>query len=861
MAKRPRDGAVPPTDAHDALATYRAKRDFTVSPEPPPRGHSAVAGADRPLEFVVQKHDATRQHYDVRIEIAGAMMSWAVPKGPSYDPSVKRLAIETEDHPMEYNAFEGRIPDGQYGAGDVLIWDRGTYETVPPGQQAKMRQEGQLKLRFFGEKLVGEWHFVKTKAKAHGSLVGGAHAAGAWLMFKAKDRFADPSLDIVASRPESLVSGKTATRGPRRVGPSSSGKSAESLLAAVGEPMRATAAGQIGESSSYLYEIKYDGYRLLAGRAGDQVRLVTRKGNDWTSRFPPIATGMLGLAVREAVLDGEACIIDESGRPSFQMLQGWLAGEKVKGKLAFVVFDLLWLDGRDLRKLGLEERRQLLETLLVAPPSPLSFSRSIQGALEAILRAAREGGLEGLIAKRKGSPYVSGDSGYWLKLKFVRRQEVAIGGYTPLSGHKNVVGALVLALREADGKLHYTGRVGTGFDMNKRKALAVLLDPDAVPRPLVLGTPRLKDAVWTKVSHVCEIQFAKWTRDGSPREPSFIALREDKSPMDCVRELMPGLDAMELVGAAPPPPPRAETAPPSRRDPAVKLSNPDKVLFPRDGYTKRDILAYYTAIAPVLLPHLSGRPLNMQRWPNGIDGNEWFQHNIPQPVPPYVRFLEIAETHKSKLRMVADNVETLQWLANLAALTLHQWSSHAPPSAQSKAQILHALQQPDYIVIDLDPGEGPWAHLVDVATAVRALLEALHFESAVKTSGKRGIHIVIPIAHGPSHEQATGFGEQIARAVAKVLPGICTVERMRDKRGGKLYVDYGQNGEGRTIVSPYTIRAKDGAPVSTPLLWSEVTNDLDPSKLTIRTVLDRVGKHGDLFAAALRGKNNLPRLT
>jgi len=842
----------------DRLATYRAKRDFDASPEPAPL--PVVRGEATSLAFVVQKHDATRKHYDVRIEIGGAMMSWAVPKGPSYDPKVKRLAIETEDHPMAYNTFEGRIPDGQYGAGDVLLWDRGTYETVPPGREEEMRDKGEIKLRFEGEKLVGEWHFVKTKTKAHGSLVGSDYAAGSWLMFKAKDRFADPALDIVATRPESVVSGKSATRGPLRVTASSSGKSAQALLAAVGEPMRATATAQIGDASHYLYEIKYDGYRILAGRAGGSVRLVTRKGNDWTERFRPLADAILKLPVREAVLDGEACIIDRAGRPSFQKLQAWLAGEKVDGDIVLVVFDLVWLDGRDLRQQPIEERRELLEALVKDQPLPISFSRATAGSLEVLTKAAKDGGLEGLVAKRKGSPYVSGDSGYWIKLKFVRRQEMAICGYTPLAGTKHVAGALILALARPDGKLHYAGRVGTGFDMKARKALAVMLDREVVPEPQVLGTPRLKDAVWTRVSQVCEIQFAKWTRDGSPREPSFVALREDKAPMDCVREVIRGVDehdgASEGTSLPPPSLPPASRPRPSQ---APKLTNPDKILFPRDGYTKRDVLDYYTAIAPVMLPHLAGRPLNMQRWPNGIEGNEWFQHNLPEPVPPFVRLLEIGSHHKSLKRMVAENVETLQWLANLAALTLHQWSSHAPRGAATPAAVLEGLALPDYVVIDLDPGDGPWAHLVEVANAVRTLLDALEFESAVKTSGKRGIHIVIPILHGPSHDEATGFAEQIARAVAKVLPGVASVERMKDKRGGKLYVDYLQNGEGRTIVSPYTIRALDGAPVSTPLLWSEVTTRLDPAMLTIRTVLDRVGKHGDLFAAALRGKNTLPR--
>jgi bifunctional non-homologous end joining protein LigD len=479
----------------------------------------------------------------------------------------------------------------------------------------------------------------------------------------------------------------------------------------------------------------------------------------------------------------------------------------------------------------------------------VSFSRAIAGSFDTIARAVKEGGLEGLVAKRKGSPYVAGDSGYWKKLKFVQRQEMAICGYTSLKGHKNVVGALILALVEADGKLHYTGRVGTGFDTNARQRLAKMLDPDMVPKPSVLGAPRLKDARWSKPLYVCEVQFANWTRDGSPRQPSFLGLREDKAPMDCFREVA-GAVGMASKGEAAASP----------KAPLVKLSNPDKVLFPGDGYNKRDVLHYYTEIAPFLLPHLAGRPLNMQRWPNGIAGNEWFQHNIPQPVPGFVRFVDIPESHKSKKRLVVENVETLQWLANLAALTLHQWSSHVPPSATTKEAGVLALARPDYVVIDLDPGDGTWAHLIEVATAVRALLEALHFESAVKTSGKRGIHIVIPIAPGPSHDEATGFGEQIARAVAKVLPGIASVERMKDKRGGKLYVDYLQNGEGRTIVSPYTIRAKDGAPVSAPIAWSEVTTSLDPSKLTIRTVLERVAKHGDLFAPALRASNVLPRV-
>jgi bifunctional non-homologous end joining protein LigD len=845
------------TKPRDPLATYRSKRDFSVTPEPRPvsspfeREKVKKRGkADLPagLEFVVQKHDATRMHYDLRLEISGAMASWAVPKGPSYDPQVKRLAVETEDHPMEYNRFEGRIPSGEYGAGDVLIWDRGTYETVPRGQEEAMRAKGHIVFRLFGEKLVGEWHLVKTHRKGED-----AQAKSQWLLFKAKDALADRTRDIVVERPESVASGKIATRGPRRVGASKSGRSASTLLAAMGEPMLATLARSVADPSSYRYEIKYDGYRLLAGRAGDDVRLFTRKGNDWTARFPLIADAVAKLDARECVLDGEACIVDAEGRPSFAGLQAWLAGEKTAGEIAFAVFDLLWLDGRDLRALPLEERKELLEPILRDCGPPLSLSTATSGSLEALARAVKASGLEGIVAKKKGSAYTSGRSGHWLKLKFDKRQDCAIAGYIPLAGTSDEVGALLLAVVEKDGKLHFAGRVGTGFDARTRRELARLLDPDAVegtPRD-VLGAPRIRDARWSTPKLVCEIRFAHWTRDGSARAPSFLGLREDKLPMECMRE--DEQDPLATDGS------QSEVAKRSSPD-AVKLSNPNKILYPKEKISKRQVFDYYTRIAEVMLPHLAGRPLTLQRWPNGIEGEEWYQQNAPDEVPDYVRLVDVGPKHGNKKRIVADNVETLQWLANLASLTIHQWASHVPKSARTHEHAVIALGQPDYVVLDLDPGDGPWAHLIEVAKAVRALLDALAMPSAVKTSGKRGIHVVVPIARGPSHEEATAFGEKMARAVATVLPKISTVERMKAKRDGKLYVDYLQNGEGKTVVSPYTLRALDGAPVSTPVAWDEVTEALDPRAFTMRAVLDRVAERGDLFAVALGPGKSMPRL-
>jgi bifunctional non-homologous end joining protein LigD len=802
---------------------------------------------------VVQKHDARRLHYDVRLEIGGTMASWAVPKGPSYDPDVRRLAIQTEDHPIEYNEFEGRIPDGEYGAGDVLIWDRGHYQTVPPGQERAMLAKGHLRVRLEGTKLVGEWNLVRLQRSA-GSDRAGLPDRAQWLMFKAKDEHADPSYDVTAEKPGSVVSGRRATRGPRRAGGSAAGKTARNLYEAVGPPALATPVSALPDPVHWTFEIKYDGYRLLACRAGSDVRLYTRSANDWTHRFEEIKKAVSELPVDECVIDGEVCAFDEVGRSSLSALQQWLAGQKGRAHVACVAFDLLWLDGRDLRAEPVEARRELLERLLEGHGPILSFSRSADGEPAKLVQVVKDAGLEGLIAKRRGSRYPAGRTSDWLKLRFYRRQECAIAGWIPMVGTADQVGALLLAV--ADGqRLVFAGRVGTGFDASTRRSLARRLDAHPASAPQVEGAPRTKGANWAIPTLVCECRFVDWTRDGSMREPRYLGLREDKVPLEAVRELgqAEGRTSRQVEGD--------RTARPSGMKGGGRgphLLRPEKILFPRDGITKRDIWDYFANIAPVLLPHLSGRPLTLQRYPDGIDGQEWYQQNAPAKTPAFVRLVDVGPLHENKNRIVCDNLETLQWLANLAALTIHQWSCHVPATATTRASIDRALAQPDYFVLDLDPGSGPWAHVIEVAHAVRTLLEALALEGFVKTSGKRGLHIAVPTASGSTHDQATEFAEQIARAVAKVLPQIATVERMKDKRGGKLYVDYGQNGEGRTIVSPYAIRARDGAVVSTPIQWDEVTERLDPTTFTIRTVLERVSKHGDLFAGAMRTPQRMP---
>lgn len=861
MAKDRRSTARPTSGAKARLAEYRAKRDFSKTPEPTDEPAKAPrAAAPHRGAYVVQKHDATRLHYDLRLEVAGAMMSWAVPKGPSFDPKVKRLAVETEDHPMAYNAFEGRIPDGEYGAGDVLIWDQGTFETIPPGQEEAMRAKGHFHVRIFGEKLHGGWHVVRTGGR---KTSGDDRGKPQWLFFKAEDGTADKTYDVVAERPESVVSGRSATRGPRRVGASPSGQSAQALHDAMGEPCKAVLAEKIHDPSAYLFEIKYDGYRLVSVKAGADVKVFTRNGHDWTARFPELVRALTALPAREVVVEGEVCAVNAEGSPSFGRLQQWLAGDKRDALLAYPLFDLLWLDGRDLRDLPIEERRQLLQGLAGKAPPPLSVTTAVEGNLPDLLAAARTAGLEGLLAKRKGSPYRSGASGDWLKLKLERRQDCVLVGYVPLKGNDKVVGALLLAV-VVDGALTFVGRVGTGFDDRTRGALARRLDDLAVPRAPVKVGPEEKGVRWVRPELVAEVGFTQWSDDQRLRHPRFLGLREDKTAAECLKEEAAPVPR-DTVSPRRRPPPKGRTekagttpapAPAAPGTAKVRITNPDKILYPRDGITKREIAAYYAAVAPTMLRHLAGRPLTIQRWPDGIDGEEWYQQNTPPNVPAFVRTVPTPQEddkrhHGHRRRMVCDNLDTLLYLANLAALTLHQWPSHAPPAPADDAKVQKALDQPDYVVIDLDPGDGTFDDLVEVAHAVRTLVEALDLPSVVKTTGKRGLHIVLPIEPGPSHDDVVAFGAEVARAVAKVLPNIATAERMKAKRGGRLYVDAGQNGAGRTIVAPYSLRALDGAPVSTPLRWSEVTKGLVPRAFGPRAVLDRLEKHGDLFAGAL----------
>jgi bifunctional non-homologous end joining protein LigD len=895
---------------NDPLETYRKKRDFTVTPEPAPeRSAPAPAGA---LRYMVHKHDATRLHYDLRFEIDGVLTSWACPKGPSYDPAQKRLAVETEDHPLAYGDFEGRIPDGEYGAGDSIIWDRGTYDTVPPGQVHEQRRKGHLHVVFDGEKLEGGWHLVRTRPQG---------GKAQWLLFKAKDGTENPDFDVVAERPESVASGRRLTRGPetqrslRGVHPDP-----EVLLGKVWPPMLAVLAkGTPAPADRYVYEVKYDGYRAVAAVSGGKVTVRSRNDLDFAARFPWVAPALKQVVVGEAVFDGELVALDEAGVSRFQKLGDPSAEHR------YAVFDLLWLDGEDLRSRPLEERRELLESVMANTQPPLELAQRVPGEEKNALAEAKRRGWEGLLAKLRGSPYVGARSADWLKLKVLGTDELVIAGWTPISNGAAEVGALLVAAKRGK-RFVYAGKVGTGFDRPMRRRLLTLLKKDEVPRAAVDDAPRMRDAHWVTPRHVAELQFTEWTRDGKLRHPSFQGLREDKGPQEIgedrqnspsatrrsakasgaraagrtVSAARARTTASERGGKAAgksggrsagstkkkgraspqaksdgdpdgatgffgtaqpegfgtwhsnrgteeaPADPVATSPAPAAPPPAVvPITHPEKVLFPVSKITKSDVRAYMDAVAPALIAALRGRPLSMQQFPQGIGKPGIFRQGATS-APPWIPRVSVQHVDHPLEHIVVDRPETVSWLANQSALTLHMTSSRAA-----------TVENPDWVAFDFDPAAG-WEQIAPLAKALKGLLDELKLVSVPKTSGKRGLHVFVPLGPGQSHAQALAFAEAITGALAARFPDQGTTERSLNRRRGRLYLDAFQNGRLKTMVAPYSIRPVEGAPVSTPLEWDEVDARLDPGKFNIRTVPARLRERGDLFAPALAGKQRLP---
>ncbi len=760
-----------------SLDEYRRRRRRGRTPEP----FDDTGGVGERPRFVVQRHAARRLHYDFRLERDGALASWAVPKGIPLRQGERHLAVHVEDHPLDYADFEGTIPAGEYGAGTVEIWDRGSYELL------EEKRDGGLTVRLYGERLDGVWTLVPA------SLDGDPRN---WLVLR-KD-----------------AAGGGASRYT---------------------PMLSTASDSLPHGEGWVYEPKWDGYRAIVGVSGGEVTLTSRNGNDLTGRFPDVArAARLGIRTADAVLDGEICALDERGRSSFSLLQ---QGE---GTLALVLFDLLELDSEPLIGLPLEERRRRLGDVVNSSIGGVIVSPQFDDGA-ALLVAAREQGLEGVVAKRLDSRYLPGRRGTeWRKVKVKGRQEVVVAGYTKGQGRRaGGFGSLVVGVHEAGG-LRWAGNVGTGFADAEIERLLGLLKPLERPDSPFAEVPKMprvrrSDVVWVEPTLVAEVEFAEWTREGRLRAPVYVGLREDKSAVEVRRERTP---LPTVLGKG-------------RRE--LRLRNVDKPFWPEEGITKGDLIAYYRDMAEVLVPHLRGRPFTMKRYPDGWQGNHFYQKQAPSHMPTWIKRAPLpASTREGEKKIIeyalVDDELALVWMANMGCIDLHAWSSR-----------VDRPDRPDWVMFDLDPSEGVgFEEVVTVARLVNETLDLLELDGFAKTSGSRGIHILVPIARRHSYADAREFAAIVAGALARAHPGLVTTEWARQKRRGVL-VDANQNGPGKTNASVYSVRPRAGAPVSTPLRWEEVVPGLDAAAFTMDAVLDRVARDGDLFAGVLAGRQLLTK--
>lgn len=825
------------------LAEYRAKRSPSETSEP--FGSGASDGEKR--LFVVQKHRATALHWDLRMEMNGVLVSWAVPKGPSPNQADKRLAVHVEDHPLEYASFEGVIPKGNYGAGAMIVWDRGTWTPVEDPDAGM--ENGKLLFDLRGYKLRGRWTLVRTKAG------GGKH----WLLIKERDAYQDPQGGTEDYPDDSILSGLTVEElgaggdfgAALRKRCAESGAAEAPVRAATVQVMTAESSDEPFSRPGWIFEIKYDGYRLLAESSGGAAALVSRNGNDLTTTFPEVARALRGLPYRSLVMDGEVVVDDKGGIPRFALIQkrGRIerrdAAERAALRLpaTYWAFDLLAFEGLDLRKLPLLRRKELLRQVLPTV-GPLRYSDHIAERGVEMFRQVADLGLEGVVGKRADSPYAAGRSRAWLKVRQVRSAEFAIHGFTEPKSGTTGFGALHLALR--DGKeFVYAGRVGTGFSEALLKDLGERLRamPEAEP-PKGDETPTTERDRWVTPQLVAEVQFKEVTESGVLRQPALVGLRDDKSPEECV--------ATPDWGRALPEPPVVQPRSGSGAASAgrtVRFSNLDKPFWPEDGYVKRDLVEYYRAVAPWLLPHLADRPVVLTRYPDGIHGKSFFQKNAPDHAPEWIRRIRVySEGSKRELDyFVAEDLESLLWVANSASIPLHVWLSRTAD-----------LGRPDYCVLDLDPKEAPFADVARIALFLKEVCDEIGLAAFVKTSGSTGLHVMLPLGRQVTYRQSRDLANILALAAVREMPDAATVARRPEQRDGKVYVDFVQNGHGRLIVAPYCARPLPGAPVSAPLDWAEVNGALAIADYTIKTVPERMAKlRNDPMAALLSTKPDL----
>jgi len=857
-----------------ALEDYRRKRDFSRTPEPPAREEPAGGHS-----YCIQKHAASRLHYDFRLELDGVLLSWAVPKGPSFDPREKRLAMRVEDHPVAYGSFEGVIPEGEYGAGAVVLWDRGTW--APLVDPALALKKGELKFHLHGEKLAGRWALVRIKGDD----------PKAWLLVKDRDEHARAmsEFDVVSARPQSVLSGRglaevaaerdrlwhsrvvrpggeVAAGGPAEGEPGVRLRLADLAGAARGSLPRAQplALATVVEvppaGDEWLHEIKHDGYRILARIDEGEVQLVSRNGKDWTKEFPQVARALGRLRVGTALLDGEVAALLPDGRTSFQALQKRSDGAT---PLVYFVFDLLHLDGWDLRPVGLEERKRVLRHLLAGGPEALRFSDHVRGQGPEFFQQAREAGVEGVVSKRVDSPYRGGRGGDWLKAKCRLSQEVVIGGWTLPSDGRASIGALHVGFHE-EGQLVYAGKVGSGF--SERLLVDLLHRLEARRRescPFASVPPEMqRGARWVEPELVAQVEFTEWTDEGRMRQPVFLGIREDREARQVVRE-RPGTvesGGADTVAAGRPWEALRRHAPPRTRTAGgdevvdllgVRLTHPDRVYYPDLGFTKLDLALYYVAIADVVLPYLEGRPLTLVRCPDGVGGEAFFQKKAGPWTPPQLRRFAVRE--KGEEHLFLDSVPGLVALAQAGILEVHPWNSRTT-----------RLEQPDQVVFDLDPDEAlPFSRVAAAARRVRALLGEKGLQSFVKTTGGKGLHVCVPLLPEQGWDALEEFTRAVALRLERDEPETFTANMAKAQRRGKIYVDYLRNVRGANAVGVFSTRARAGAPVSVPVDWDELdrlsgATDLTVAEVPLRVVGFASGQAVDPWADYLGLRQRVP---
>lgn len=879
------------------LKQYEEKRDFSKTTEP----KSGTSKDKDKLQFVIQKHDASRLHYDFRLEMGGVLKSWAVPKGPSTDPKNKRLAMMVEDHPFDYKDFEGIIPKGEYGGGTVIVWDEGTYEPIEEIKGKKAQEKhllkqlaaGSVKVKLNGEKLKGEFALVKT----HGMGENG------WLLIKHKDDFA--STKDITKQDKSVLSGKTISTMEEssekvwkdgkeqqlKKAKSETVKKTKTTEAVIGEkknvdvkallkkapksaiptgikPMLATLVDAPFDDDQWQYEVKWDGYRALAFVNKGNVELLSRNNKSFNDKFYPIYDLLREWKIN-AVLDGEILVLNEKGISQFGALQNWRS--EADGELVFYVFDLLWYDGKNLMDLPLYQRQAILNEVLPADDDRVRLGKVFKASGIDFFAAAEKMGLEGIIAKKIESTYASDRrSKEWLKIKVSKRQEVVIAGFTKNEDTSKAFSSLLLGVYE-NKNLQYVGKVGTGFSDKLQKTMMAQFMPliikespfDELPdvnkpsrfRP---NPPKAK-ATWLKPELVCEVAFTEVTDDGVFRHPSFQGMREDKKAKEVIREMEIATDEVIKDESIKPVKhsvaikapnhserktllnPKDQTQVRKIKGHELKFTNLNKVYWPDDQVTKRDMFNYYYQIADYILPYLKDRPQSLNRFPGGINGKSFYQKDVKGKAPDWAKTFpyENGEGEKKEY-LVGTDEATLLWMASLGCIEMNPWFSR-----------IESPDHPDYCVIDLDPDKQTFDQVVETALVTKKILNAIDVPSYCKTSGSTGIHIYVPLNAKYSYDQSQMFAKLIVNLVQSELSDYTTLERTVSARKGKMYLDFLQNRPGATIAGPYSLRPKPGATVSMPLHWDEVKPGLKMKDFNIFNALDRVKTEGDLFKGVL----------